>query len=136
MHRRAATSRRRRHRGRRRRPRPRRRRPTRSPVRAPGAAVTCAGLAPPCEAVRGRVYYVEKVDADGDGDAHYVLSTKRSITLLGLTAIDVRAGLRPKRLPRVGEWVSAAGPVQTGSYGQSQIHALRIRHHRRVRPRR
>ncbi len=46
------------------------------------------------------------------------------ITLPGLTAIDVRRGLRPEPLPGPGDPISAAGPVQTGSYGQSQIHAL------------
>ena len=46
------------------------------------------------------------------------------ITLPGLTAIDVRRGLRPDPLPGPGDLVSAAGPVQSGSYGQSQIHAL------------
>jgi hypothetical protein len=41
-----------------------------------------------------------------------------------MTAIDVKPELRPRRDPRVGDRVSAAGQVQTGSYGQSQIHAL------------
>ncbi|MEZ5077704.1 MAG: hypothetical protein R2725_09695 [Solirubrobacterales bacterium] len=48
----------------------------------------------------------------------------QGITLPGLTAIDVRKGLRPQPLPGPGDVVSAAGPVQTGSYGQEQIHAL------------
>ena len=38
--------------------------------------------------------------------------------------IDVAVDLRPHPLPGPGDAVSAAGPVQTGSYGQSQIHAL------------
>ena len=41
--------------------------------------------------------------------------------------VDVRRGLRPRRDPRVGDLVTAAGPVQRGSYGQRQIHALRFR---------
>ena len=53
-----------------------------------------------------------------------------SITLPGMTAIDIAPDLRPRRDPRVGDRVSAAGPVQTGSYGQAQIHALELR----VRP--
>jgi hypothetical protein len=97
-------------------------------------AVTCAGLTAPCRSVAGRVVYVEAVDPDGDGDAHYVLTDRRSITLPGLTAVDVAPALRPRRLPKVGEWVSAAGPVQGGSHGQQQIHAVRIRHHRGARP--
>ncbi len=40
-------------------------------------------------------------------------------------------GLRPPRDPRVGERASAAGPVQRGSFGQDQIHALRFRVERR-----
>ena len=73
--------------------------------------------------MRGRVIYVERVDPDGDGDLHVVLAAG-SITAPGLTAIDVAVDLRPRRDPRIGDRVSAAGPVQTGSYGQSQIHAL------------
>ena len=42
----------------------------------------------------------------------------------GLTAVDVAIDLRPKRDPELGDRVSAAGPLQKGSYGQSQIHAL------------
>jgi hypothetical protein len=76
-----------------------------------------------CRSVRGRVMFVERVDPDGDGDLHVVV-LDGSITAPGVTAVDVRAGLRPSRDPRVGDRVSAAGPVQPGSFGQSQIHAL------------
>jgi hypothetical protein len=69
------------------------------------------------------VMYVERVDPDGDGDLHVVV-LDGSVTGPGVTAVDVRAGLRPARDPRVGDVVSAAGPVQPGSYGQQQIHAL------------
>jgi hypothetical protein len=79
-----------------------------------------------CEAVRGTVIYVERVDPDGDGDLHVVLAAG-SVTGPGLTAVDVAPELRPRRDPGVGDRVSAAGPVQTGSYGQSQIHALEFR---------
>jgi hypothetical protein len=48
----------------------------------------------------------------------------QGISFRGLTSIDVRAGLRPDPLPKVGDLISAAGPVQTGSFGQDQIHAL------------
>ena len=79
-----------------------------------------------CAAVTGRVVYVERVDPDGDGDLHVVVNGG-SITLPGLTAIDVRPGLRPRRDPAPGDRVTAAGPVQRGSFGQDQIHALRFR---------
>jgi hypothetical protein len=79
-----------------------------------------------CKAVRGTVVYVERVDPDGDGDLHVVVGAG-SVTLPGMTAIDVRPGLRPRRDPEVGDRVSAAGPVQPGSHGQSQIHALEFR---------
>jgi hypothetical protein len=81
---------------------------------------------PACRVTVGRIVYVERVDADGDGDAHFVIRDPQGITLPGLTAIDVRAGLRPHPLPGPGDLISAAGPVQTGSYGQSQIHALEL----------
>ena len=66
--------------------------------------------------------YVEAVDPDGDGDAHLVLAGGR-ITAPGISAIAVRRELRPRRLPRIGDWVSAAGVVWTGSHGQQQIEA-------------
>jgi len=93
--------------------------PTVEPARCP------AGVAD-CRSATGRIVYVERVDPDGDGDAHFVIADRQGITLPGLTAIDVRRGLRPRPLPGPGDLVSAAGPVQTGSYGQSQIHALEL----------
>jgi hypothetical protein len=86
----------------------------------------CPSGLPSCRSTAGRVVYVERVDPDGDGDAHFVIADPHGITLPGLTAIDVRRGLRPKPLPAPGDLVSVAGPVQTGSYGQSQIHALEL----------
>jgi hypothetical protein len=86
----------------------------------------CPDGVPCCRAVRGTVVYVERVDPDGDGDLHVVVDAG-DVTLAGMTAIDVKPELRPRRDPRVGDRVSAAGPVQSGSYGQSQIHALEFR---------
>lgn len=86
----------------------------------------CPPGLPSCRSTEGRIVYVERVDPDGDGDAHFVIADPQGITLPGLTAIDVRKGLRPQPLPGPGDLISAAGPVQTGSYGQSQIHALEL----------
>ncbi len=96
----------------------------------PPAETVAPSRCPPavaeCRSTEGRIVYVERVDPDGDGDAHFVIRDPQGITLPGLTAIDVRKGLRPRPLPGPGELISAAGPVQTGSYGQSQIHALEL----------
>jgi hypothetical protein len=86
----------------------------------------CPGGLPSCRTTEGRIVYVERVDPDGDGDAHFVVADPQGITAPGLTAIDVRKGLRPSPLPGRGDLISAAGPVQTGSFGQSQIHALEL----------
>lgn len=86
----------------------------------------CPAGVPACRTTEGRIVYVERVDPDGDGDAHFVIADPQGITLPGLTAIDVRKSLRPRPLPGPGDLISAAGPVQTGSYGQSQIHALEL----------
>jgi len=97
--------------------------------RRPAARVApsrCPAGLPSCRSTKGRIIYVERVDPDGDGDAHFVVIDPQSITLPGLTAIDVRAGLRPQPLPGPGDLISAAGPVQTGSYGQHQIHAFEL----------
>jgi len=93
------------------------------PLRAPA----CRDDIPECARVSGRIVYVERVDPDGDGDLHVVVTDRRGVTLTGLTSIDVSKELRPRRDPRVGERAAAMGPVQTGSYGQSQIHALVFR---------
>jgi hypothetical protein len=84
-----------------------------------------------CASTSGRIVYVERVDPDGDGDLHVIVTDRRSISLPGLTAIDVSKDLRPRRDPRVGDQAAAMGPVQTGSYGQRQIHALEFRVRRR-----
>jgi hypothetical protein len=104
-------------------PEPRRAHPT-------VARAHCAAGAGNCAAVTGRVLYVESVDPDGDGDAHYVLAGGH-VTAPGLSVIDVEQTLRPQRLPHPGELVSAAGPVFTGSYGQHQIEAVELHHERR-----
>lgn len=100
-----------------------------APATAAAATVApshCPDGVPDCRTTEGRIVYVERVDPDGDGDAHFVLADPQGITAPGLTAIDVRKGLRPQPLPETGDLLSAAGPVQTGSYGQSQIHALEL----------
>ena len=86
----------------------------------------CPAGHPACRTTKGRIVYVERTDPDGDGDAHFVIVDPQGISLPGLTAVDVRKGLRPQPLPGIGDLISAAGPVQTGSYGQSQIHALEL----------
>jgi len=90
------------------------------------APARCRPGAAACRSATGRIVFVERVDPDGDGDAHFVIADPQGITSPGLTAIDVRKGLRPRPLPGLGETISAAGPVQTGSYGQRQIHALEL----------
>jgi len=101
-----------------------RRRP--QPAAATVAPSRCPAGLSSCRSTKGRIVYVERVDPDGDGDAHFVVVDPQGITLPGLTAIDVRKRLRPQPLPGPGDLISAAGPVQTGSYGQSQIHALEL----------
>ena len=86
----------------------------------------CPPDLPRCRTTEGVITFVERVDPDGDGDVHFVVVDSQSITLPDLTAIDVSKQLRPHPLPGVGDTISAAGPVQTGSYGQSQIHAIEL----------
>ncbi|MEA2404266.1 MAG: hypothetical protein QOE08_913 [Thermoleophilaceae bacterium] len=79
-----------------------------------------------CRTATGSVIYVEAVDPDGDGDAHFVLASGDGITSAGISVIDVERALRPKRLPSLGDEVAAAGPVYRGSYGQRQIQAIEL----------
>jgi hypothetical protein len=106
-------------------------RPVATPSPRPRVArAHCDAGAANCAAVTGRVIYVERVDPDGDGDAHYVLAGGH-VTAPGLSVIDVERELRPRRLPRIGDLVSAAGPVYTGSYRQRQIEAVELHYQRR-----
>jgi len=86
----------------------------------------CPARVARCASVTGEVLLVESVDPDGDGDLHVVLAGG-GVTGPGVTAVDIRPGLRPQRDPEVGDVVRAAGPVQRGSFGQDQIHALAVR---------
>jgi hypothetical protein len=94
----------------------------------------CPPEVPECAETEGRIVYVEAVDPDGDGDAHFVIVDPQSITLPGLTAIDLEKSMRPQPLPGPGDLISAAGPVQTGSYDQSQIHAIEFHVGKPVNP--
>lgn len=80
-----------------------------------------------CQSASGRILYVERTDPDGDGDAHFVLLSRESITAPGITVVDVGADLRPRPLPGPGDQLSAAGPVYTGSHRQRQIQAEIVR---------
>jgi hypothetical protein len=93
-------------------------------------AAHCRPGVPACASASGRIVYVERVDPDGDGDLHVVIADG-AVTAPGFTAVDVSKHLRPRRDPRMGDRASAAGPVQRGSYGQSQIHALEFHARRR-----
>jgi hypothetical protein len=89
--------------------------------------VECPADLSNCRSASGRIVYVERVDPDGDGDAHFVLASRQSITFPGISVIDVRKDLRPHPLPGPGDEISAAGPVFRGSYGQRQIQAIELR---------
>jgi hypothetical protein len=106
--------------------------PTSPRPAAPRARVRrarCPAGVDDCVAVTGRVIYVEAVDPDGDGDAHYVLAGG-DVTAPGLTIIDVARERRPRRLPRRGDVVSAAGSIETGSHHQKQISAAVLHYQR------
>jgi hypothetical protein len=80
-----------------------------------------------CRRASGTILYVERVDPDGDGDAHFVLLSAESITAPGVSVIDVRRDLRPHPLPGPGEQLAAAGPMFPGSHDQLQIQAEAVR---------
>lgn len=84
-------------------------------------APSCPAGAGNCRAAQGRVIGLESVDPDGDGDLHLILSSSQSITLPGITVLDVNKDLRPAKDPQIGDWAAGAGPVYSGSFGQSQI---------------
>ena len=102
-----------------------RERPARDDAVLPRAP--CPPDLPGCRTASGRILYVERVDPDGDGDAHFVLASRQGLTGPGITVVDVRRDLRPRPLPRPGDRLGAAGRVQVGSYGQRQLEAVAVR---------
>ncbi|ADB49629.1 hypothetical protein [Conexibacter woesei] len=103
---------------------PRERADKRAEARRPPAP-TCPEGTANCKTASGRVIGLESVDPDGDGDLHLILAGG-SITLPGISVLDVNPRLRPKRDPKIGDWAAGAGPVYQGSYGQSQIQVERV----------
>lgn len=97
------------------------------PAEKPLPRARCPAALTGCRTAAGRILYVERVDPDGDGDAHFVLASREGITAPGISVIDVRRDLRPHPLPGPGDRLSAAGLVQVGSHGQRQIEAVRVR---------
>jgi hypothetical protein len=97
-----------------------------APAPALLSRATCPAGAANCRSAVGTILYVERVDPDGDGDAHFVLASGDSVTAPGISVIDVERSLRPHPLPGPGARVSAAGPVYRGSYGQRQIQASEL----------
>ncbi len=92
------------------------------PVRVPRLPKsTCSPGLTNCVVASGRVVYVEAVNPDGDGDAHFVTASADSVTGPGITIFDVKEELRPDPLPGIGDLVGGAGPVFPGSQGQKQI---------------
>lgn len=85
---------------------------------------TCPPDLSNCVVASGTVIFVEAVDPDGDGDAHFITQSEDSVSASGITIFDVRAGLRPDPLPRTGDLVGGAGPVFSGSFGQKQIEVV------------
>jgi hypothetical protein len=99
---------------------------SRSSPASPIEPATCPPEAANCRTASGRILYVERVDPDGDGDAHFILASRQSITAPGISVIDVKRSLRPSPLPGRGDRLSAAGPMYRGSYGQRQIEAVEL----------
>lgn len=95
-------------------------------VVAVGACTPRAGSPGDVVEVSGRIAYVEAVDPDRDGDAHFVLLDRGGITAPGITIVDVRRDLRPQPLPGIGDRLTATGPIRTGSFGQRQVEATRV----------
>ena len=71
-----------------------------SPV--PLEPARCPAELPDCRTASGRIIYVERVDPDGDGDAHFVLASRDSITGPGISTHRGRALPAPAPPPRAG----------------------------------
>ena len=100
-----------------------------SPV--PLEPARCPAELPGCRTASGRIIYVERVDPDGDGDAHFVLASRDSITGPGHLEHRGRALSAPAPPPEPGDRLSAAGQVFRGSFGQKQIEAVELQVARR-----
>lgn len=93
---------------------------------AAGPIPSCPPHPVNCRAAGGRVIALQSHDPDGDGDLHVIIASRSSITLPGITVLDVNKHLRPRQDPHVGDWAAGAGPVYRGSYGQRQIQVDKV----------
>jgi hypothetical protein len=93
---------------------------------AAGPIPQCPPAAANCRSAGGRVIAIQSYDPDGDGDLHVIIATRTSITLPGITVLDVNKHLRPKVDPHAGDWAAGRGPVYRGSYGQKQIQVDKV----------
>jgi hypothetical protein len=75
-----------------------------------------------CARVRGRVVWVQKHDADGDGDRHLLVVDRFDSKIVKLTT-----GLALPRLPRIGAQVDAVGWLMRGGSGHIELNAQRFR---------
>ncbi|MDW5595714.1 hypothetical protein VSS74_15295 [Conexibacter stalactiti] len=105
-------------------PTPRERAAEREAAQRPPAP-TCPADAGNCKTAAGRVIALESVDPDGDGDLHLILAGG-SITMPGISVLDVNKDLRPKVDPKIGDWAAGAGPVYPGSHRQKQIQVTAV----------
>jgi hypothetical protein len=94
------------------------------------ARARCPAGVAGCRTANGLVVYTQAVDPDGDGDAHVAVAVRHGLTYPGITVLKFTKEMRPKHLPREGETVSAAGPVQKSSDGSPEIRAI-VLHTRR-----
>ena len=59
-------------------------------------------------------------------EAHIAVLDRRDLTYPGVAVIKITRERRPRRLPRAGDEVAAAGPVQKSSDGSPEIRATKL----------
>jgi hypothetical protein len=96
-------------------------------LRAPAWTAPCWPTAPwtdkaVCAHVRGRVFWIEKRDADGDADRHLLVIDRFHTRIVKLTQ---RLGVA--HLPRIGARIDAVGWLMSGVSGRTELNAQRLR---------
>jgi hypothetical protein len=92
------------------------------PAHAPSIKCPARSPFPHCIQISGRVlFHTRKLDIDRL--EHIVLLSRSSVTLPGITSVEIPPLPRPPGGLGFGDWVSFIGFETTGAHGEHDIHA-------------
>jgi hypothetical protein len=93
------------------------------PTHAPRIRCDARSALPHCVQISGRVLFHTR-QLDNDRLEHVVLLSRTSVTLPGITSVEIPPLPRTPAGLGIGDWVSFIGYKTIGSHGEQDIHAM------------